>query len=83
MHSIAAGDRFGGSIVNSLFSLAGAVPAATNGLMYGGAELANQVTGDPRAGRDALMLGQTALTLGGAAPSTSERQLCRAGAPIR
>ena len=52
----------GGSIVNSLFSLAGAVPAATNALMYGGAELANQVTGDPRAGRDALMLGRTALT---------------------
>ena len=63
----------GGSIVNSLFSLAGAVPAATNALMYGGAELANQATGDPRAGRDALMLGQTALTLGGAVP--------RVGAP--
>lgn len=63
----------GGSIVNSLFSLPGAVPAGINSLLYGGAELANQVTGDPRAGRDALMLGQTALTLGGAVP--------RVGAP--
>jgi hypothetical protein len=31
---------------------------APNALVYGGAELANQVTGDPRAGRDALMMAQ-------------------------
>ena len=29
-----------------------------NALMYGGAEAANQITGDPRAGRDALMIAQ-------------------------
>ena len=47
--------------VNPLFRVANAIPgAATNALMYGGAELANQVTGDPRAGRDALMIAQVA-----------------------
>ena len=53
-------DQFlwGKYFVNPLFRVANAIPAATNALMYGGAELANQVTGDPRAGRDALTLMQ-------------------------
>jgi hypothetical protein len=38
----------------------GGALGAWNALMYGGAEVANQVTGDPRAGRDALILAQVA-----------------------
>ena len=55
-------DQFlwGKYFVNPLFRVANAIPAATNALMYGGAELANQITGDPRAGRDALMIAQVA-----------------------
>lgn len=50
----------GRQIVNPALKILNIPVAAANALMYGGAELANQLTGDPRAGRDALMLAQVA-----------------------
>ena len=50
----------GRQIINPALKILNIPVAAANGLLYGGAELANQLTGDPRAGRDALMLAQVA-----------------------
>ena len=50
----------GSQIINPALKILNVPFAAGNALMYGGAELANQVTGDPRAGRDVLMAGQVA-----------------------
>ena len=48
----------GSQFINPGLKILNLPGAAINSLMYGGAELANQVTGDPRAGRDALTLMQ-------------------------
>ena len=53
------GPYLGGG-VNLLYRAANAPFAAGNALIYGGAELANQITGDPRAGRDFIMGAQVA-----------------------
>ena len=50
----------GTQVYGPALSAVGGVLGAGNALMYGGAELTNQVTGDPRAGRDALMMAQVA-----------------------
>ena len=50
----------GRQIINPALKILNIPAAADNALLYGGAELANQLTGDPRAGRDALMLAQVA-----------------------
>jgi hypothetical protein len=47
-----------GGAINNLYRGGTDVLAAGNALMYGVAEGANQITGDPRAGRDALMIQQ-------------------------
>lgn len=49
-----------GGAINTLYRGGTDVLAAGNALMYGGAETVNQITGDPRAGRDALMIAQVA-----------------------
>ena len=50
----------GRQIINPALKILNIPAAGINALLYGGAELANQLTGDPRAGRDALMLAQVA-----------------------
>ena len=50
----------GTQVYGPALSALGGFLGAGNALMYGGAELTNQVTGDPRAGRDALMIAQVA-----------------------
>jgi hypothetical protein len=44
-----------GGAVNTFYR---AIPGVPNALMYGAAEVANQITGDPRAGRDVTALAQ-------------------------
>ena len=58
-----------GAGLNLLYRAANAPFAAGNALMYGGAELANQITGDPRAGRDFIMGAQIAPTARTGLPS--------------
>ena len=60
----------GTQVYGPALSALGGFLGAGNALMYGGAELANQVTGDPRAGRDALMIAQVAPMAGRPGPIT-------------
>ena len=50
----------GTQVYGPALSALGGFLGVGNALMYGGAQLANEVTGDPRAGRDALMIAQVA-----------------------
>ena len=62
------GPYLGGGL-NLLYRAANVPFAAGNALIYGGAELANQITGDPRAGRDFIMGAQIAPTARTGLPS--------------
>lgn len=58
----------GRQIVNPAFKIASAIPAGTNALMHTIAETVNQVTGDPRVGRDVMAALQVLPIMGGALP---------------